>query len=89
MMDRAKVSMTARSYGKWAGNPRGYKEDVARCAAQTFGGPWSLGDQCGRKRGHGTDGLLCKQHARMISEGRYVNVPSPSTSPENKSGAST
>lgn len=31
--------------------------------------------QCGLKRGHGPAGLYCVKHARMLAEGRHVQVP--------------
>ena len=31
--------------------------------------------QCSRKRGHGPGGLYCKQHARMIADGKLVSAP--------------
>lgn len=56
-----------RIYGRWAGNPNGQPEDVTRCIQEIWGGDaWSRGSQCQRKRGHGPNGLYCKQHARMI-----------------------
>ncbi len=49
-------------YGQWAGNPKGRPYDPERCA-------WSVYDdhlfrQCAKKRGHGAQGLFCKQHAK-------------------------
>ncbi len=37
-------------------------EEISQCIT----GVWSYGDafQCQRKRGHGKDGLYCKQHAK-------------------------
>lgn len=51
-----------RRYGEWAGNPRGFPENLALCVHEVFSG-W-YGRQCTRRRGHGLDGLYCKQHAR-------------------------
>ena len=31
--------------------------------------------QCTRPRGHGPEGLYCKQHGRMVDEGRQFYVP--------------
>lgn len=65
-----------RRYCQWAGNPKGIAENTAYCVAEVWprdGG--MLPSQCGRKRGHGADGLYCAQHARMIDGGRYVWVP--------------
>lgn len=65
-----------RRYNVWAGNPKGTLEDRARCIAQVAeGGRSPLFYQCGRKRGHGPDGLYCRQHGRMVEEGRHVHVP--------------
>lgn len=52
-----------RRYGCWAGNQEGVEEDVTKCVF----GVWpavrsSIEQQCQRKRGHGQDGLWCKQH---------------------------
>lgn len=40
--------------------------DRAYCAAvvDDIEGTWLDSKQCGRKPGHGTDGIFCKQHAR-------------------------
>jgi hypothetical protein len=53
-----------RIYDSWAGNPKGIPEDVARCIEDVadYTG-WHI-YQCSRKRGHGEDGLYCRQHAR-------------------------
>ncbi len=53
--------MTHRIYDVWAGNPKGTLEDGARCI-KTVWIRWH-DHQCLRKRGHGPDGLYCKQHA--------------------------
>ena len=47
-------------YGAWAGNPKGRKENEANCIKEIFSNFQSY--QCSRKRGHGPDGLYCKQH---------------------------
>lgn len=56
-----------RRYNQWAANPKGDPEDKTRCIEEVI--PLSnLGwasHQCYRKRGHGKDGLYCKQHAKM------------------------
>lgn len=55
---------TPRRYGDWAGNPKGHAEDTKRCIVEvwpTSGNGW-IPYQCSRKRGHGPDGLYCKQH---------------------------
>lgn len=53
-----------RRYGQWGGNPKGDPENVTCCVATvTTDGRW-IGQQCSRPRGHGKDGLYCKQHAK-------------------------
>lgn len=53
-----------RTYGRWAGNPKGNLEDVTRCIESvTRNERGAIAGQCGFKRGHGPDGLYCKQHA--------------------------
>lgn len=52
-----------RVYGQWAGNPKGTQEDPTRCVEEVCsGGREMTFYQCLRKRGHGPDGLYCKQH---------------------------
>ena len=54
-----------RRYGQWAGNPRGNAEDVTWCIKEVCDYSCSMIPyQCTRKRGHGRDGLYCKQHAK-------------------------
>ncbi len=55
-----------RRYDKSALNPRGKREDVIRCIEEVSEPPsyWHS-HQCTRKRGHGKDGLYCKQHAKQ------------------------
>lgn len=54
-----------RRFGKWAGNPKGHREDVTCCVCSVAVGERSqLFRQCSRKRGYGRDGLFCKQHAK-------------------------
>jgi hypothetical protein len=59
--------MSKRIYGKWAGDPQGRQEDVLCCIEEVWSNErWSpRGYQCQRKRGHGPNGLFCKQHGRM------------------------
>ena len=59
----AKQSDGLRRYGKWAGQPEGVKEDTSRCVAQVRD-DYMNSYQCCRKRGHGIEGLFCKQHAK-------------------------
>lgn len=51
-----------RRYNCWAGNPGGIKENTSRCIEQVHGDGIARFHQCERKRGHGPDGLYCKQH---------------------------
>jgi len=52
-----------RRYGRWAGNPKGMIERPERCIEQVWGnGRGAMASQCSRPRGHGPDGLWCKQH---------------------------
>lgn len=57
-----------RYYGKWAGNPKGCKEDTDKCIAEVWESNIWFAHQCERKRGHGIDGLFCKQHAKKYSD---------------------
>lgn len=54
-----------RRYGVWVGAPKGRLEDTACCIEEVYpqGRSW-IPYQCQRKRGHGKDGLYCKQHAK-------------------------
>ncbi len=61
-----------RHYGQSACS-QGNREDILLCVAQCQE-RW-VSYQCSRKRGHGPDGLYCKQHAKMIAAGRNVYVP--------------
>ncbi len=63
-----------RRYGAWAGEPKGYSEDVTLCVAEVTGRAITF-YQCSRKRGHGPDGLYCKQHANKLAAGNRVFVP--------------
>jgi len=56
-----------RRYGVWGGRPKGIPEDPSRCIEEVYGGRW-IHHQCSRKRGHGPDGLYCKQHAKQHME---------------------
>lgn len=52
-----------RRFGQWAGNPRGNAEDITRCIREVWPSSGSfISRQCLKKRGHGRDGLYCKQH---------------------------
>ena len=52
-----------RRFGQWAGNPKGAVEDRTRCVEEVWP-ERGVAYQCLRKRGHGTHGAYCKQHAR-------------------------
>ena len=59
-----------RIYRRWSGNPDGHREDPELCvAAVSDGGRSVLSHQCGRRRGFGPKGELCKQHARCLERG--------------------
>jgi hypothetical protein len=66
-----------RYYNQWAGNPAGERENPEQCAASVSDtGRGMLSWQCSRKRGHGKDGLLCKQHATIeATPGRFIYIP--------------
>lgn len=62
-----------RYYNKWAGNPKGVKEAPSRCIAEVSNdGRNVLFHQCLRKRGHGVNGLFCKQHSKLSMDSLYV-----------------
>ncbi len=52
-----------RRFGCWGGCPDGQPEDPSRCTEEVWGGQIGTPRQCSRRRGHGPDGLYCKQHA--------------------------
>ena len=58
-----------RIYGQWAGNEQGNREGVTRCITEVWTG-WHS-HQCERNRGHGPDGLYCKQHAKREAERQF------------------
>lgn len=59
---------TKRRYGQWAGDPNGFPEDESRCIVEVYpSGGILFPHQCLRKRGYGSHGLYCKQHARKFS----------------------
>ncbi len=57
-----------RIYGQWAGDPKGRIEDETRCVEEVMSDFMHF-YQCSRKRGHGPDGLYCKQHAKKHEQG--------------------
>lgn len=55
-----------RRYGVWNGCPMGKPENPIQCIKEVWpsGSYGWVPHQCSRKRGHGPDGLYCKQHAK-------------------------
>lgn len=49
-------------YGRWAGNEKGVAQNPQRCVAEVWWPRYPYPTQCSRKRGHGPQGLWCKQH---------------------------
>lgn len=65
-----------RAYGKWAGNPKGHAEDPTLCVVEVGGRErWHDFRQCSRRRGHGPDGSLCRQHAKQAEVGIPLFIP--------------
>ena len=64
--------MEQRRYGEWVGNPQGHPEQIGKCIETVHPGTKRfegyVGRQCNRKRGHGPDGLYCKQHGKRAEE---------------------
>jgi len=68
-----------RYYGRWAGSPRGQREDKTCCIVSVHEpGRGIIIHQCSKKRGHGPNGLYCSIHdpaavekRRLASEERY------------------
>lgn len=54
-------------YGDWSGNPKGCVENLSQCIEEVWGTPW-VPYQCKRKRGHGANGLFCRQHAKKYEK---------------------
>ena len=66
-----------RIYQQWAGRPQGIKENPNWCISQVHQGRSFVFYQCSRKRGHGPDGLYCKQHLAKLertAHGHQVSV---------------
>ena len=57
-----------RRYDCWTGNPKGTREDKARCVATVSDSTGWHSIQCSRKRGFGPDGEYCRQHAKRIEK---------------------
>lgn len=65
-----KIVNGERRYATSSFNPNGWPEDRERCIAgvhETHGFRAPV-VQCFRKRGHGPDGLYCKQHGHMVEK---------------------
>jgi len=58
-----KDEIRTKRYGQWAGLPKGVSYDPQHCAAEVRDN--YISRQCYKNPGHGTDGLYCKQHAKM------------------------
>lgn len=57
-----------KRYGRWAGNKRGDPYKEGKCAYEVWD---HVSRQCSRKKGHGVNGLYCKQHEKkVVSDGR-------------------
>lgn len=61
---RTLVEATAYKYNCWGGNPKGWAYRPEDCAYEVMNGWHSY--QCCRKKGHGPEGLYCKQHAKIV-----------------------
>ena len=59
-----------RVFGEWSGNPKGVPEVTTKCIKEVASG-WRHA-QCSRPRGHGAEGLFCKQHAKEFPEKKEV-----------------
>lgn len=60
-----------KSYGAWAGNPKGQAPDYELCCEEVWSRDrWSRCHQCSKKRGHGPDGAYCKQHDPAVALAR-------------------
>lgn len=56
--------MKTRIYDQSSINPKGIPEDPERCIKDVHNWKgWHI-LQCSRKRGHGVEGLYCKQHGK-------------------------
>lgn len=75
----SKVRNGKFAYGIWAGMPNGTPEDETRCIEEVSTRErWAHYHQCYRKRGHGIDGLFCKQHATQQNMQRTLKERSDS-----------
>ena len=62
-----------RRYSEWAGNPAGVPENTNHCVIEVCSN--FIPHQCYRKRGHGPEGLYCKQHAAKSETWRRFWTP--------------
>lgn len=69
--------MKERRYNVWSGNPKGNKEDQARCIVEVQDSAGWFSYQCTRKRGKGPNGEYCGIHAGILAKGHRVCVPEP------------
>lgn len=66
-----KLSHYPKSYGAWAGDPKGHEPDFTRCCVGVWSKErWSREGQCARKNGFGPDGAYCKQHDPAVKKAR-------------------
>lgn len=61
-----------RRYGH---GPFPSRENPKKCLVEVADETGWHFSQCSRPRGHGKDGLLCKQHAKIEAQGRRLNIP--------------
>jgi hypothetical protein len=54
------------------GGPDGYAEDPRLCVEEirSYESNWPSFHQCSRRRGHGPDGLYCRQHTPEVKAAR-------------------
>jgi len=69
-----------RRYDQWGGNPDGTPERMEDCVAKVYNSFLGRWLQCAKPRGKGPDGLYCGQHAKMLADGKTLNVPEDNTS---------
>lgn len=66
-----KSALYKKSYGAWAGFPKGNAPDYSLCCSEVWGRErWPRCYQCHKKRGHGPDGAYCKQHDPAVEKAR-------------------
>lgn len=66
-----KSSLYPKSYGAWAGDPKGHAPNFTRCCAEVCSRErFSRFYQCTKPRGHGPDGAYCKQHDPVVAKVR-------------------